>query len=113
MSIYNSISPLPSNLSGLLIGIVNEKTDFASTYTGDSIDQSNVPAKYISAIEHLALSHVLTLISIQDLGVSEVRVGEMSTRNDNLIASAKMFEEDGMMKLKILSKGIKFFKARG
>lgn len=110
--IFNSISPMPNNVSGVLYNTVQEKIYVVEQYTGDSIG-SVVAEKYQSCVEHLALGHILRIMSVQNMGVSQVSIGEMTVDNKNLLEAAKMFEEDGNQKLKWLSKGIKFYKARG
>jgi hypothetical protein len=112
-SVYNSISPLASNLSGLILSTVNEKIYFIEQYTGYSVGTTAIEEKYQSCIEHLALAHIISLMAIQDNGVSEVRVDNMVVRNENLAIMAKSFEEDGMFKLRSLAKTVKFYKARG
>lgn len=112
-NIFNSISPMPSAVSGALITSVNNAIFFVQNYTGDSIDSNAIPEKYQPAIQNLATATTLRLMAVQDLGVNSVRVGDLSTTNDNLFKTADQFENIAITQLKSLSKSIKFFKSLG
>lgn len=110
--LIDAINPMPTSVSGVLTNIVDNQRFFIEQFTGDTIG-SVISEQYQSAIHDLSTSNVLKLMAIQDLGVNSVRVGDVSTTNENLLNMAREFEERGMTQLKSLSKGIKFFKARG
>lgn len=111
-NILNGISPLPNGISGLLVSIVDTQRYFVEQYTGDSIGDS-IAEKYQPCITDLSTANICKLMAIQDNGVSEVRLFDELVRNDNLNLIADKFQVDGMSKVKLLMKGIKFFKARG
>lgn len=110
--VYSGISPFPSNISGILTTIIDQNRFFIENYTGDTIG-SVIAEKYQNPITNLATANVLKLMSIQDYGVQQVTIGDLSTNNSNLLEMAKQFEERAMLEIKSLSKGLKFFKARG
>ena len=111
-NIYNSISPLPSSVSGALITIVNNKRYLAEQLTGNVIGNA-IAEQYQSPITDLSYADTLRLMAAQDLGVQNVSVGDLSTDNKNLFEMAKQFEDKGMTQLKWLTKGIKFNKTYG
>lgn len=111
--VYSGIIPFPNSVSGVLNTIVNNSIFFVENYTGDTLGTVNIADRYYPSISNFAFSNVLKLMAVQDNGVSSVSVGEMSVSNTNLKEMAKHYEEQGMFNLKSLSKGIKFFKARG
>ena len=111
--IFNSISPMPSNVSGLLSEIVHQNVHLMELYTGDTISTDPLSDRYLDPLRNLSTAQTLRLLAVQDGGVQSVTIGELSTNNTNLRDMAKGFEEMGMLGLKSLSKGVKFYKARG
>lgn len=111
--IYDSISPFPSTVSGALTFIVNNAVFFAEQLTGDTIGTTSIGERYQPAIHNLAIANVLRLMGTQDMGVKSVSVGDLSTDNSNLMEMARQFEERGIFQIKALTKGIKYYKARG
>jgi len=110
--IQAGISPIPSNVSGIILTIVNNQRYFVEQYTGDSI--GNVIAeKYQPCITDLSTANVIKMMAIQDNGVDNVRLFDEQVANGNLNNMAEKYQADGMEKAKLLTKGIKFYKARG
>ena len=113
INVFNSISPMPGGISGLLVTLVDNNRFFVEQYTGDSIG-SVIAERYQSPITNLTTANVIKLMAVQDFGVQSVSVGDLSTNNSNLMVMAKEFETRGMEELKSLDIGtIKYFKARG
>lgn len=112
LNIFNAIVPMPAGISGLLVTIVDTQRYFVENYTGDTIG-ATISEKYQSPITDLSTSQVLKFLATQDMGVSSVSVGDLSTSNSNLSEMARMFEEKAMTEIKSLSKGLKVYKARG
>lgn len=112
LNIYNSISPLSSNISGLLVTIVDQNRFYVEQFTGITIGNS-IAEQYQLPITNLATANVLRLMAIQDGGIKSVSVGDMSVDNANLMEMVKYYEELGNKQLFSLTKGIKFYKARG
>src|SRR3990167_2195913 len=92
LNIFNSISPMPSNISGLLIAFTNNQIFFTEQYTGATIGTTSIAERYQSAITDLTTANILRLIAVQDMGVNFVKVGDVSTNNDNLFTMAKEIE---------------------
>ena len=112
LNIFNSISPMPAGVSGLLVNIVDTQRYFVENYTGDTIGNT-IAEKYQPAISDFSTANVLKLMAVQDMGVQSVSVGDISTNNNNLLEMAKQFEERANMELKSLTKRLKFYKSRG
>lgn len=112
-TIYDTISPMPSAVSGGLFSSVDNAIFFVENYTGDTIGTSSIAEQYQPAIQNMATANILKLLAVQDLGTNFVSVGDLSTNNDNLNLMAKQFEEMAIMQLKSLSKSIKVYKVRG
>lgn len=112
LNIFNLISPLPNSVSGLLITLVDNRRYFVENYTGDTIGNT-IAERYQPAITDMALADTLRSMAVQDMGVKNVSVGDLSVDNSNLMEMAKQFEERGLIQLKSLSKGVKIYKARG
>src|SRR3990167_8740505 len=102
LNVFNSISPMPTGISGLLVTIVDQQRFFVEQYTGDSIG-SVIAEKYQPAITDLTTSNVIKLMAVQDNGVQSVSVGDLTTNNSNLRDMAKEFEERAMLQLKSLA----------
>ena len=111
--VFSGISPFPLSVSGILSNLVNNAIYRVENYTGNTLGLTSIADRYQPAVTNLATANVLKLMAVQDNGVQFVSVGELSTNNNNLKEMANMFEEMGIMELKALSKGIKFWKARG
>ena len=112
LNIFNSIAPLSSNISGLLVTIVDQNRYFVENLTGDSIGNS-IAEQYQLPISDMATSQVLKLMAVQDTGVKTVTIGDLSTDNANLMEMAKQFEQKAMFEIKSLQKGVRYYKARG
>src|SRR3990167_7959004 len=112
VNVFNSISPLNGNISGLLNTIVDQNRFYIEQFTGDTIG-SMVAEKYQLPLTNLSTANVLKLMSVQDGGVKSVSVGDMTIDNSNLFEMAKQYEEQANMQLKQLTRGLKFFKRRG
>src|SRR3990167_4958668 len=112
LNIFNSIAPLSSNISGLLVTIVDQNRYFVENLTGDTIGNS-IAEQYQLPISDMATSQVLKLIAVQDTGVKTVTIGDLSTDNANLMEMAKQFEQKAMFEIKSLQKGVRYYKARG
>ena len=113
LNIFNSISPLSNNLSGLISTIVDQNVFFVEQFTGDTIGTSSIAERYQLPITNLATANIIKLMAVQDGGVKSVSVGDLSTDNSNLMELAKQYQEMGNMQLKALTGRIKFYKARG
>lgn len=112
LDVFNAISPLPSNVSGLLVTIVENQVFFINQFTADTIS-TTIQDKYKSPLTDLSTANVLKLMAIQDMGVQSVSIGDISTNNNNLMEMAKQFENKAMLELKNLNKGLTIGKARG
>ena len=112
LNIFNSISPFPSNISGILSTIVDQNRFYVEQFTGATIGNS-IAEQYQLPITNLATANVLKLMSVQDNGVQSVTVGDTQTNNNNLMEMAKQYQEMGDMQLKQLTRGLKYFKAYG
>lgn len=112
LDVFNSIDPMPNNVSGLLATIVDKQRFFIENFTGDTIGNT-IAEKYQSPLTDLTTAEVLKLMAVQDLGVNSVTIGELKTSNENLLKTSDQLHEKAVFELKSLSKGIKFFKARG
>ena len=112
LNIFNSIAPLSSNISGLLVTIVDQNRYFVENLTGDTIGNS-IAEQYQLPISDMATSQVLKLMAVQDTGVKTVTIGDLSTDNANLMEMAKQFEQKAMFEIKSLQKGVRYYKARG
>lgn len=115
LNIFNSISPMPTGVSGLLSTLVDQNRFYVEQFTGDTIG-SVFAEKYQLPITNLTTANVLMLMAVQDGGVSHVRVGGMEgvdTENANLNEMAKQYRDIGNAQLIALTKGLKFYKARG
>lgn len=112
--VYSTIAPFPTSISGTLINFVNNKIYFVEQYTGTSIG-SVINQQFQSAITDLTLADVVRLMAIQDLGIQNVIVDgrDLAVNNRNLVETAQFYETRAMFQLKALTKGIKFYKARG
>lgn len=110
--LIDSISPMPTSVSGVLTNIVNNQRYFVEQFTGDSVGDV-IAEKYQSPITDLSIANVISMIAVQDLGVDSVKIGELTTSNKNLLSTSEQLREKAIFELKSLSKGIKFFKARG
>lgn len=110
--VYSGISPFPSAISGVLTSLVNTNIFFIENQTGDTIG-SLVANKYQPALVNLTTANVIRLMAVQDLGINQVAVGDLNTNNNNLMALSKQFEEIGMLELTSITKGLKYYKARG
>ena len=112
LNVFNSISPLPNNLSGLLVTIVDQNRFYVEQFTGATIGNS-IAEQYQLPITNLATANVLKLLSVQDNGIQSVTVGDTQTNNSNLMEMAKQYQELADMQLKQLTRGLKFYKAYG
>ena len=112
LNIFNSVSPLSNNISGLISTIVDQNRFYVEQFVGVTIG-SVFAERYQLPITNLATANVLKLMSVQDGGVKQVSVGDLSTDNSNLFEIAKQYQEMGNLQLKQLTKGLKFYKARG
>lgn len=110
--VFSGISPFPAAVSGILTSIIDNNRFFMENFTGETIG-TTIAERFQPALTDLSTANVLKLMAVQDLGVQKVQIGELETDNKNLMEMAKQFEDKGMFELKSLSKGIKFFKARG
>ena len=110
--VYSGISPFPGAISGVLISVINQQRFFAEQFTGDAIG-TIIAERYQPGITSLATAHVLRLMAVQDLGTSNVSIGDLTTTNANLSEMARQFEERGIFQLKSLAKGMKVGKSRG
>ena len=113
LNIFNRISPLPNNVSGALVSIVEEKVFLAEQLTGDSIGTTAIAERYQSPITDLSTATVLQLMGIQDMGVQSVSVGDLTTNNSNFMEMSRQFEQKGIQSLKWLTKGAKYYRTRG
>src|SRR3990167_7794460 len=113
LTIFNSISPMPAGISGNLITFVNNRVFYVENYTGDTVGTTSIAEKYQPAITDLSTADAIRFMSLQDMGVNSVSIGDLSTENSNLMEMSKQFEERGNMEMKSLAKGIKMYKARG
>lgn len=111
--VYSGISPFPNSISGILPTLVNKSIFFVENFTGDSLGTSNIADRYFPAVSDFAFYETLRLMAIQDNGVQQVSVGEMSVNNNNLKEIAAFYKEQAEVELKSLSKSLKFFKANG
>ena len=111
--VYSGIVPFPTSVSGILLSLVNNAIFRVENFTGDSLGTTSIADRYQPAITDFATANVIKLMAIQDGGVQSVTIGEESVDNKNLLTMAEMFEEMGVMELKALAKGLKFYKARG
>ena len=112
LDIFNLISPMPTAVSGGLISIVDNRRYFVENFTGETIG-ATIAEKFQPCIRDLSTSDTLKAMSVQDMGVKSVSVGDLSTDNSNLLEASRMFEERGLLQLKSLAKGIKMYKSRG
>ena len=112
LDIFNSISPMPAGVSGLLVTIVENQSFFINQWTGKTI-ATTIQDQYKLPLTDLSTANVLKLMASQDMGVQSVSIGDLSTNNSNLAEMARQFETKGMFELKSLSKEVKFTKARG
>lgn len=110
--LLDTIVPMPAGISGALVRIVDNQRFFIEQFTGDTIG-TVIAEKYQSPITDLSTAEVLKLMSVQDLGVNMVKIGELKTSNENLLKTSDQLHDKAVFELKSLSKGIKFFKARG
>ena len=110
--ILNSISPFPSNISGTLSTSVNKAISRVNSWASVTLT-APIADIYFPAVSNLAFAETIKLMAIQDNGVQFVSVGDIATNNNNLKEMAKMYEENALIELKILNKGIKFKKVRG
>ena len=111
--ILNSINPFPANISGTLATSVNKAINVVNNKINSNLGTTNIADTYFPAISNLALAETIRLMAIQDNGVQSVSVGEMNVNNSNLKEMAKYYEEEGKLELANLTRGVKFFKARG
>src|SRR3990167_7363870 len=112
LNIFNSISPMPNGVSGLLSTIVDQNRFYVEQFVGVTIG-SIIAEQYQYPITNLATANVLKLMAVQDGGVKAVSIGDLSTDNSNLMEIANQYQELGNTQLKQLTGGLKFFKARG
>ena len=113
LTIFNAVAPMPNSVSGTLITFVNNRIFYVENYTGDTIGTTSISEKYQPAITDLSFADAIRAMSLQDMGVKNVSIGDLSTDNSNLFEMAKQFEDRGNIEMKSLAKSIKFFKARG
>lgn len=113
LNIYNSISPLSNNISGLLLTIVEQNVFYVEQFTGASIPVSSIDEQYQLPITNLATANILKLMAVQDNGVNSVSVGDLTTENSNLITMAQSYQDLANTQLKQLTNSFYSFKARG
>lgn len=111
--VYSGINPFPNSVSGILASIVNNAIFRVENYTGTALGTTNIADRFQPAVTHLATADVIKLMAVQENGVNSVTVGDESVSNENLTKISAMYEEMGLMDLRALSKGVKFYKARG
>jgi len=110
--VFDSISPMPNNISGLLITIVENEQFFIEQFTGENVTDP-IQDKFKPNLTDLSIAHALKLMAVQDFGVKSVRVQDIQTDNSNLKDMSAEFHARAIFGLKSLSKGLKVFKARG
>src|SRR3990167_1028846 len=110
INIFNSISPLPNNVSGLISTIVDQNVFYVEQFTGATIGTTSIAEQYQLPISNLATAQVIKLLAVQDGGVQSVSIGDLSTNNSNLMNIAQSYQDLANQQLKQLTRGIKFFK---
>ena len=112
--IFNSISPISSNLSGLLLTFVENQIAYVNQFTGTTFTSGGlITSTYVPAVTNLATSQVVQLMSVQDGGAKSASIGDLSIDNSNLSSMAKHYYDLGQLQLMQLTRGLKFFKSRG
>ena len=112
VDIFNGISPMPTNVSGILINIVDRNRYRIEQWTGATI--GNVIAEqYQASLFDLSFADVLRMMAVQDMGAQDISLGDLNVSNANLRDIADQHESRAIMFIKSLSKSAKSFKARG
>ncbi len=108
---------VPSSISGTNMNpLVEQAGAYVETYTGVTVDLTNIPIKYQGPILDITLANVLRAIDIQEGGVNSVSLGELSLSEgggggnsdtaDKLLARAKQ-------QLLELGRSVRVFKVWG
>lgn len=114
IDIFNSISPLSNNLSGLLLTFIENQIAYVNQFVGTSLTSGGlINSIYVPAITNLSTANVLNLMAVQDGGVKNASIGDLSIENSNLFNMANQYNELGQKQLIQLTRGLKYFKARG
>src|SRR3990167_7349289 len=111
-TVYSGISPFPLAISGILNTIVNNSIFTIENWTGNTLGLVSIADRYQPAVTNLTFGNVLRLMASQEMGVSNVSIGDLSTSNQNLMAMAVQFEDKAREDAKLLTKGLLMFKAR-
>src|SRR3990167_754070 len=112
LDIFNYISPLSSNISGLLLTTVENQVFYVNQFVGTNLTSGGlIDSIYVPAITNLALSNIINIMAIQDGGANSASIGDLSIENSNLMTMSKQYHDLGQTQLMALTKGLKFFKA--
>ena len=95
-----------------MIRLVDSNRYYVENWTGVTIG-SVISEQYQDPIFNLTVANTLNLMSVQDLGVQNVSIGDLSTDNKILFEMAKQFEERANIELKSLMKGLRFNRTYG
>ena len=114
--VLNAVENIPTHISGILLTIANQQCLFVSNFpgVGTAINTAAIDDKYQNAISDLTIANALRLMSTDDLGTSQISIGDMTVNSANLTAMAKEYEDKAINNIKqLMGQGVKYFKARG
>lgn len=115
--VYGIVENIPAGISGNNLNeIAYQQVLFAEQYTGDTIGSLAIAEKYQPALIDLTASEVINLMNLTGIDVSSISLGPLSVNkgaSSSTDTTSKRLKENGVEKLRILGKNVKFYKAFG
>lgn len=98
--VYNMITGIPVNISGILTELVNQSIYTAEVITGVNIPLTGIQEPYQPGITNLTAGTVLSLMEAQGVGTKMVKIDELTLSKGIVEGTSKSLKELGISQLK-------------
>ena len=108
-TVFSMVENISVSISGVLTDMVNNNIYFAEQITGNTIGTTAVSNEYLPGIISLTVGNVLGLMSAQGVGISSVKIGELSISKGMNTSSSQEWKDLGIQQIKQIGEKVSYY----
>ncbi len=116
-TVLSLVDNVPTGISGTrLLEMADRERQFIESYTGQSVGSTGIDLKYQGALVDLTTAELLSVMNTVGADVSSIRLGDFSESRggqSNVMVTSQDLKMRGLMKLEVIGRSVKFYKALG